>query len=480
MKKQFIHIIISIFLGLGSGQLSAQNDSLSLQEAIILAKKNAISQKIAILNAENAEFNLNYLSAQLRPQMAFDMNLPNYYKSFFAVTQPNGSISFQSVSQNNSSFNLRLSQQVAWTNTTFFAQTTLQRFDDFTEDLTSYYSIPFRVGFLQPLNQVNQLKWSKKIFQLEREIANEMRDLNNEVIAVQVCEQFFALLTAQVNREIALSNKNNSQKLYDIAQERYELGKISKSDLLQLELQWTNAQQSEKWANRAVLAASANLKSVMNWKMTEDEAILAPVPLDIVFVQIDPEKASLQAWQNRPEKKDQLRSLLEAQRALEEAKKNHGWQANLQASVGFTNNANQLESAYMDSKNEIIAQISITVPILDGGRQKYAVKNAESNKRFTETQNLFDEQTFKQNVRQLVQQFNELQAELLMAQKAHKIAEERYGIANQSYLLGSISTTDLILAFEERDSTWRNYISLLRTYWISYYTIRQLTLTDYK
>lgn len=458
---------------------SAQKDSLSLTEAISIAHEHALSKKKATADYIVAKNNLLYNKAEFKPQAALGATLPNFYKTTSAITQPDGTINFVPISQDNSSLNLNFSQRLLNTNTLFFAESRLRRYNDFTENgLRNFNSVPFRIGIEQPLNYVNTLKWDRRIFQLEEEIAKANLDMNQEQISGQVTSAFFDLLAAQVNHEIAQTNAENSRKIYDIAIERDKLGKISKSDFLQLELSLNSARQGAVNAKREVIRANAELKKAMGWETENDDIYVLQAPESLSGGDLNPAQAAQKAWLKRPEQKQLEKLLLESNRALEQARKNHGWQGNLSATFGWVGTGALLPQSYQLPQVENFVQLTLRVPILDGGKRKYSVNAAVEQQRYSEAEQEFTELTFKQNVRQLVNQFKELKDEVELGEKSLGIAQQRYEIANQRYILNDISITDLSIAFNERDNAWRNYVSLLRAYWVTYYTLRQLTLEN--
>jgi outer membrane protein TolC len=79
-----------------------------------------------------------------------------------------------------------------------------------------------------------------------------------------------------------------------------------------------------------------------------------------------------------------------------------------------------------------------------------------------------------------VEQFNLLKDQMNTAKEADKVAENGYNIALKKFQNGEISITDLNISLAERESAKRDYISSLQTYWLSFYTIRILTLYDFK
>jgi len=384
MKIVMKHIVTLAFTLL---PLLAFVQQMDLAEAIDRANKAGIEQIRAAADVERNALDIAVLDADTKPQLRAEANLPSYYKSSSAIRQPNGTINFLDISQDNSLASLQLSQRFTGSNTTIFAETSLNRFQDFEQGLTSFNSVPVRLGINQPLNAVNDFKWTKELLDIDNQIALSQQANVRENSAREVVISYFDLLLSQVNEEIAFTNKTNNRRLYDIAKERFTLGKISKSDLLQLELSLVSSEQSEIASKRSVVQSDSDLRTVMNYFENQEEMIIASLPPLKEAMTIDAKRASELAWNNR---------------------------------------------------------------------------------------------AFKQNVMQLVNQFNQLQDEVALASQSYAISKERYDIANQRFVLGNISITDLGLAFSERDNSWRNYIAVMRAYWVNYYTIRQLTLYDFE
>ena len=57
---------------------------------------------------------------------------------------------------------------------------------------------------------------------------------------------------------------------------------------------------------------------------------------------------------------------------------------------------------------------------------------------------------------------------------------KRYDITKKRYILGKITITDLNLAQQEQDRSLVQYLNSLENFWIDYYTLRRLTLYDFK
>ncbi|HXB08706.1 MAG TPA: hypothetical protein VNW04_16355, partial [Puia sp.] len=142
---------------------------LSLQQVVTLAKERSIAAKQAATTKETKYWQWRVYRSNYQPQLSLNGTLPAYSKTFSQVLQPDGTILFQPIYNNNSNLNLSFSQTIAATGGTIFGTTQLQRFDDFDRHNTLYNAVPFGVGISQPLWQFNQLKWDNRIQPLKYE-----------------------------------------------------------------------------------------------------------------------------------------------------------------------------------------------------------------------------------------------------------------------------------------------------------------------
>ena len=76
--------------------------------------------------------------------------------------------------------------------------------------------------------------------------------------------------------------------------------------------------------------------------------------------------------------------------------------------------------------------------------------------------------------------YNRLPNLLRVATKADTIAQNRFNITKQRFLIGKIGVLDLDKAQGDRDNARMNYWQAIRNSWITYYELRELTLYDPK
>ncbi|MBP7541037.1 MAG: hypothetical protein KA802_14045, partial [Saprospiraceae bacterium] len=157
--------LIIIFLSINS--IAIGQNTMTLEEVINSYFERTNAAKINTIGKNIATSNFLLYKAGMKPQVSLNFQVPNYSKTSVQIVQPNGSIAFQSISQNNSLVGLQLEQAIPWTGGTFFALSELRRFDDFSTDFNSYNGIPIRLGINIPVLGFNPYKWDKLIQPLE-------------------------------------------------------------------------------------------------------------------------------------------------------------------------------------------------------------------------------------------------------------------------------------------------------------------------
>ncbi|WP_155800890.1 TolC family protein [Pontibacter sp. BAB1700] len=187
-----------------------------------------------------------------------------------------------------------------------------------------------------------------------------------------------------------------------------------------------------------------------------------------------------EARKNRKESINFSRRLLEAEALMAKAHGDNGFNASLFATFGLTNRGASFTDIYTRPENQQRARIGFSMPIMDWGRQRSIYKVAELNKQLVQYTVDQEDANFEQAVLTQVNQYNTLKARIATTAEADAIAQERYEIARNTFLIGRISITDLNIALAEKDQARRAHIASLSAFWTAHYTLRQLTLFDFE
>jgi outer membrane protein TolC len=476
MRKLLFTFFLSAVYVSGFGAIQQDTVKLSLKQVVELAKNNSIAAKQAIAVKETQYWQWRTFKSNYQPQLSLSGILPGYSKTYKQVVQPNGSILFQPVHNDNSSLTIDFSQSITATGGTIYGTTEMTRFNDFDRKSILYSGVPYALGYSQPVLQYNGLKWDKKIEPLKYKESQQAFIESQEDIAIKVEGYFFDLLLSQVNLRIAETNLKNTQNIMSVAEVKFDLGKISKNEILQLQLELLNSHKAVGVAKRNIEIANLTLRSYMGY---ESNAIISLiVPDDIGNIEVKADKILEEAFANRSDAIAFARRLAEAKREVAKAKGQNGLIANLTANLGYSNSARNISDVYRSPQNQQLLQLQFAVPILDWGRSKSRTKTTLANQQFIEYAVEQDKQIFRQQIITQVTLFNMLKEQIASNAQADSIAGEKYRIARERYLLGDLSITDLSIAFQENDRAKRDFINALRDFWGAYYQLRYLSLYD--
>jgi outer membrane protein TolC len=467
--------VLSLLPGLGFGQSTTK---LTLKSVVDMAKNNSIAARQAATTKETRYWEFRSFQSNFKPQLLFESRLPSFIRSFNEVVQPDGSIRFQPVRINNSSAGLALQQNVAATGGTVYASTQLQRFDDFAQKSTLYNGSLVSVGISQPILRFNPMKWDKKIEPLKFNESKQEFIESMEKIASTASSLFFDLLLAQVNQTISETNLHNTTEILRIANEKFSAGTNSRNEILQIQLEQLKARKALATAKRDLEISTLNLKAYIGLPSNDKIELLEPEPA--VKPAVSPDKALAEAFANRADAIAFGRRLMEAEQAVAKAKGDRGLGGVLTASVGLSNRGQAVADLYRQPQNQELISITFSTPVLDWGRAESKLKTAEANRRLTQYTIEQDKQTFKQQIYTEVTLFEMLKDQMGLTAQADSIATEKYQIAQERYVLGNTTITELSIAFAEKDQARRDFIGALRDYWAAFYRLRWLTLYDFE
>lgn len=468
---------------------------MTLTDVLQLAQAQSVSAKRASTQQRTNSWSYRSFLAQFKPQLSLDGSLPNFTRSYVQVTQPDGNIQFEPVSYNNSILNLSLSQTISPTGGTIFIQKQLQRFDNFIQDNTLYNGIPFGIGLEQPLFQFNLMHWDRRIQPLLFAEGNQQLIESLEQVSLSATTLYFDLLVAQVNLQIAETNRVNNDTLYQIARHKLALGKLSQNDLLQLQLSVLNAEKELASARQTAAVASLKLKTFIGYRdngsgqpgsqsgsghSSTGQLLELAIPDQIPAFAVDVKRAIDEATANRPAAIGFRRRLLEGNRDLEKARKNNGLNATLKAGYGLSNQGPNLLDVYVRPQNREYVSLTFILPIMTWGRAQALVETAKANRELMQQTVEQDKLTFEQEIFTQVTLLQMLRQQVSLTEKADQIGQERYQIAQDRFKLSDLSVTDLGIATQEKDRARRDAILALRDYWQAYYTLRLLTLYDFE
>ncbi|MDV3307731.1 MAG: TolC family protein [Cyclobacteriaceae bacterium] len=474
-KKACFLVVAGVLLSVWHDS-RAQVRRLTLDDVVAMARAQSPRSKQAETRKENLYWTYRYYKSNYNPQLRLSGNFPNYSQDFTPVTQPDGSIEFRSRQQTNSALTLGLQQPIPWTGGVISMNTSVFVVDDIERDVVNWSGVPMNIRLDQPLFSFNRLRWDRMIEPLRYEESRREYVEEMEFIAREAVSRFFAVMTSQINLQIAEFNLANNDTIYKIEQGRYNIGTTSQDKLLQVELQLLRSRQDVAQAKLDQETNRLRLRSFVGMNDTEQFELV--LPEEIPQFEISLEEALERARANRADFIAFERRRLEAESQVASAKGDR-FDATLTASYGLNNSGSYLSDIYHDPLRQQRFNIGFNVPVLDWGRNKARLRTAIANKEFTDYVIAQDEVNFEQEILTQVRQFEMLRLQIEITKKSDEVAQERYNVAQNRYLIGRIDITNLNIALTEKDDAKRSYILALQSFWQAYYDLRRLTLYDF-
>lgn len=442
------------------------------------ARRNSVDAEVALNQLKSAYWEYRSYRAELLPEVSLNATLPSYRKQYSSYMNNDGSYSFVRNNYLQMDGELSVTQNIWLTGGKVSVNTSL----DFYRQLGSpafnrYMTIPVALTLTQPIFGVNNLKWDRKIEPVRYSEAKAQFLSATENVALTAINYYFSLLMAQENHSIAEQNLENAERLYEVAKEKREMGRISQNDLLQMELNLLNAKSDLTDCVSDLKSNMFNLRSFLDYGENVD--IVPEIPVDVPEVEINYGDALEKALANNKFAKNMLRRQLEADYEVAKAKGAQR-EINLFAQIGYTGTDKNFAGGYQNLKDNQVVEIGFEIPLVDWGRRKGKVKVAESNRKLVESQVRQENMNFNQNLFILVERYGNQLRQLETARRADEIAQKRYATNVETFLIGKISTLDLNDSRVKKDEARREYVNELYRFWNYYYQIRSLTLWDYQ
>lgn len=453
--------------------------TLSLDECITVAQDQSAVANAARYALIASRWQYKSFKADLLPSLSFSGNAPNYNKSIFSNILDNGQVTFSSRTQSEAEAELRINQSILPTGGTLSLSSGITRLGIFNDENTYLWqSTPLVVGINQPLFQYNHLKWRNRTEPLQYEIAQKEYVEEMEDIAQTVTQSFFDVYLAKINLENAKFNVTRNDSIYQISQGRYNVGSIAENDLLQSELALRNAESELTNAQIEYDRLINEFKILLGYPTEVELDLLAPEELPNIQVNID--KARQLALKNNSESLSYRLNEIQADQELAQAKSEASFGLALNAQYGLNQTSQDFTNLYTDPQNRQFFSLGFEVPIFNWGKQRAQINAARNQQREVANSIQFQRRQFIQQVDYTVSQFLQLRGQVLLAAQADTIAQRRYQVAQNRYLIGKIDITNLYIAQDEKDSARQSYIWALRTFWTGWYELRQLTLYDFQ
>ena len=476
MRKASLALMSVAF---GATSLSAQQQ-LTLQQAIELAQKQGYAAQSAVATRDAARAHDHAFGARLLPQLSLFGQAPVYDKSVTPVIQPDGSTQFIPVQQTTANAGVTVAQKLPFTGGTFSVTSQLQRYEQNRggSNTLTWSSTPVTFQLQQPVFRPNTMRWDAREQDVSLELSERQYVEAREGIALLASNAFFDFYVAKRSLENAKANAAVNDTLYTINKGRLEVGKIGENDLLQSELALLRARSAMENAQLEYDRALAAFRVALN--LAPNAPVDVTVTGEIPRVQADTAVAVAEALRNRSQMSDIELQSVRARRGIAVAKLTNGPGAIVNASVGFNQTAPDVNLAYQNLLQSQRFSLGVSVPLFQWGARGADVQEAVSNQKRVDATSRGTREQVAQDAHFAALQLTQATRNVALSAKADTVAQKRFEVAYNRYVIGRIGIDNLYIAQNEKDQAVQQYLQSLRGYWSAYYRLRQLTLYDFE
>jgi len=458
--------------------LGAQ-EPITLQRAIAVALENGDPARAAVATRDAARFRHRAFFSRQLPQLSLNGVVPSYNRDIIEVVQPDGTTLFRPRDQTDASLNMTMTQQLPFTGGSFFVNSRLSRVKvTGTNAFRSYSSTPFAVGLRQDILRPNVAGWDRREEAVRSDLSERQFLEAREDVAIQTVNLFFDVYAARVALQTATRNAAVNDTLYTLNKGRYEVGRIGENDLLQSELALLRSRTNHDGARLEYDRAAAALRMALN--LAIDAPLEVTIDAQVPTFEADTARAVSEALKNRAAVSDVALQDVQARRRITEARLAQGIGATLSASYGYNATGDELSRAYHDLQEARQFSLSLQFPLWQWGARKETVQAAESDRdRVASNARTTIKQT-TQEAHFAALQLSQARRGLGLSAKADTVAQKRFEVAYNRYLIGRITIDNLYIAQNEQDAARTQFVQALRSYWQAHYRLRRLTLYDFE
>ncbi len=459
------------------GTTPTPTTGLTLQQAIDLAQRNGLQAQAALGTRDAARGRDRAFDARLLPQFSLSGNMPVYQRSIIGVIQPDGSTLFLPIEERRADLNMIVSQRIPQTG----AQVTMSsRLNKRTGNSVpeTWSSSPFSLSISQPILRSNLIGWERQMNGLSADIAERQYLEAREDVAIQVSGAYFDYFAAQVALRNAILNASTNDTLYRLNQGRFEVGKISENDLLQSELEQLRARTALDQARLEHDRALAALRLALN--VPENTPLEITVTSSVPDFAADTTLAVTQALRNLSSVRALDLQEATARQSVSQARFNGLPGATLNASYGYNATGGAMNDVYRNLQQAQQFSLNLQVPLITWGARSGDMQAAKAELMRVQNTTRISREQARQEAHFAVLQVSLARRQLAIAAKADTVAQKRFEVAYNRYVIGRIDVDQLYLAQNAKDQALLSYVQSLRGYWQAHYRLRRVTLYDFE
>jgi outer membrane protein TolC len=418
---------------------------LTLEKALDIANSNSPDIRKSLLNLESSEQSLIAQKAALKSNFSlgvtpFSFNqtrsFDNYNAKWFTskTTQSMGTFTVaQPILPTDGT--ISLVNQFGWQD-----KSSIQGNNNTeSKTFTNYLSLSID----QPIFTYNRTKLQLKQLELNLENAQLNYAMQRLSMEKQVTQLFYSVYLAQMNLDISKDEFNNTQKSYEITQNKVTAGIAAKEELYQAELNFASAKSTFENAQVNLDNLKDQFKQYIGLDILEEITVMANIELSPIAV--DVKKAMDFGLSSRMELRQRAIDVETSLFDMIKTKALNEFKGSISLSLGISGDNQKLQNIYDNPTNNPKVAVSFNIPLYDWGEKKARIKAQEA---VIQTQQLNEGEQKKQimvDIRNVCRGLQNLVNQIDIAKQNEKNAQLTYEINLERYSNGDLTSMDLNL-----------------------------------
>lgn len=480
-----------ILLALISGYVAkAEVYHLTLDQSVAIARDKSVNMLNLKQDLLIMEYNMKSTLAGLKTHIDMSFNLPQYTETIRSFEDTAG-ISYYPVRQLGYNANLSVNQPLI-TDGRIYLSGGLSNTDDIYNS-KRLMNLNTRIGFEQPLDAFyayNNIRSSMRQAKLNYEQTQKQLKRQDLDLVYNVMSSFYNLLQVQKRRELSQTNLQRQEEAYILAKNKYEAGLIKEVDVLQMEVDLAEAQNSFEMSLINQQSLENSFKELIGLNIS-DSVVLSMDMLDYKPIIVDPQQAVELAMKNRLEIREQEIQLELRQMSIKRQKAQGLPSASLTAyfeksGVSELGTDGQITTSLQNVADDYIGRpqnygvgLTVRVPILDFGENKAQVRAAEANLQKARNQQEQVRRNIESEVLNLVSEVNTSLKRLQLLEKNIEVAEKSFEITRARYADGDIDSQALALERDRLNNAYTTHLSAYITYQLKLADLMRNTFYDF-
>jgi outer membrane protein TolC len=453
---------------------------LTLEKALDIARNNSPDIRRSLLNLERSEQSLKAQNAALKSNFSLNLTPMSYdqrrqYDTYNSqwftskTTQPSGTFTISQPFLPTDA-TISLINRFYWQNSTVEKSAGTVTNEAFFNNLS--------LSIAQPLFTYNRTKLAIKELELNLENAQlnyAMQKLNMEK---QVTQFFYDVYLAQMNLNISKDEFTNTQKSYEITQNKVSAGIAAREELYQAELNFATAKSSVQNAQVQLDNLKDQFKQYLGMDINEEITVMTDVTMNPVAV--DLKKAIEFGLNSRMELRQREIDIESSQFNLIRTRSLNEFKGDLNLSLGISGDNKDLKDVYANPTNNPRVAVSFNIPLYDWGEKKARIKAQEA---VIETSKLNQAEERKQitlDIRRVFRSLQNLTNQIGIASQNEKNAQLTYEINLERYANGDLTSMDMNLFQNQLSQKKLAYAQSLIDYKIELLNLKIQSLFDFE